>query len=534
MGRMIGIDLGTTHCLAAVVERGQPRVIPSREGTRTTPAIVGFSAGRERIVGESARRLASASPARAVLAVVRLMGRKLDRGTLQEASRWLPFGLAAAPNGDLRVVIDGESFSPPEIAALLLRELKAAAEEHLGEAVGEAVVSVPSSFDDLQRQATRDAARIAGLEVCRLVNGSTAAALSYAVGSGRRSGCVAVCDLGGGTLDVSIVDLADGLVQVRATGGDASLGGEDFDRRIVEWLTGELRSQAGGELESDASLRRRLAEAAETAKRELSVVRQAEIALPFPADGGQSSARFRALLTRQKLEGAMAPLVERAADACRRCLADARLGPGQIDDVLLLGGQSRAPQVIDAVRAVFGRPPRRAASMDERVAMGAAIQAGIVRGEVEDVVLVDVTPHTLGIETRDGTFTPLIERNSRIPTRKTRVFTTIHDDQTRVLVHVLQGESDLAAYNRSLQKFELLQIPRAPRGQPQIEVAFGVDVNGAMSVEATDMATGRRQAIQVHPSGGLSRADVDRLAEGARRSEAEHRARQFALIGRTA
>ena len=527
---MIGIDLGTTLSRVAVLDRGRPRLIPSREGAQATPSVVGYGVGREPLVGDSARRLASTSPARAVFAILRLVGRKLDRGTLKAAGRFPPLRLAAAANGDVRLVVEDEPVSPPEIAAILLRELKAGAEEHLGEAVDAAVVSVPSAFDDLQRQAVRDAARIAGLG-CRLVNASTAAALSYALGSGRRTGCVAVCDLGGGTLDVSIVELADGLVQVRATGGDASLGGVDFDRSLVEWLAGELRLHAGESFEPDAATLCELAHAAEVAKRELSIAARAEIALPSRA--GEARGTRRGALTRSQLEEAQAPLVERAAEHCARLLAEARLGE-PVDDVLLLGGQSRAPQVIESVSRVFGRPPSRAACMDERVAMGAAILAAIVEGAVEDLLLVDATPHTLGIETRDGTFTPLVERNSRIPTRKTRVFTTIHDNQTRVLVHVLQGESDLAAYNRSLQKFELVEIPRAPRGQPQIEVAFGIDVNGTTSVEATDQATGRRQAIRVHPSGGLSAEEVDRLAEAARRSEAEHRARRFALMGRTA
>jgi molecular chaperone DnaK len=528
MGRIIGIDLGTSWSRVAVMDRGRPRMIPSRDGATATPSIVAWAAGGEPLVGDSARRLAATSPEHAVSAIVRLVGRKLDRAVLEEAGRFLPFRLAGAPNGDLRFVIEGECVSPPEVAAVLLRELRACAEEDLGDPVAEAIVAVPSSFDDLQRQAVRDAARIAGL-ACRLVNGSTAAALSYSLGSGRQCGSIAVCDLGGGTLDVSIVDLADGLVQVRATGGDAFLGGLDFDRLVIEWLAGELRKDAVLPADPDACALRKLGDSVESAKRELSIALRAEIALPAPSGEAVASRE----LTRRQLERATAPLVERAANVCGRCLAEARLAQ-PVDDVLLLGGQSRAPLVVDAVTRAFGKPPSRAVSMDERVAMGASILAGIVEGEVEGLLLVDATAHTLGIETRDGTFTPLVERGSRIPTRKTRVFTTIHDNQTRVLVHVLQGESDLAAYNRSLQKFELVEIPRARRGEPQIDVAFGIDVNGTMSVEATDQATGRRQAIRVHPSGGLSPAEVDRLAEDARRGEVERRARRIALMGRTA
>ena len=430
MGRMIGVDLGATHSRVAVIEGASPRVIPNLDGARATPTLVAFSEDGEPRVGEAARRQAIQDPRASVVAVLRLLGRKLDARATREGRRWARARLAAAANGDLRVIVAGEALSPPEIAAHLLGHLKAAAEQKLGETVDEAVIAVPSSFNDLQRQATRDAGSIAGLRVARLVNRSTAAALGRALESRDRRN-VAICDFGPGSSDVSILEIDDGWVQVRATAGT-------------------------------------------------------------PDEPGEA-------------------LLESAAALWRRCLADARVSPEQVDEVLLLGGQAPM-RVSDLVQRVFGKPPRLRTDLDESVVLGAAIQAGILQGEVSDLVLLDVTPHTLGIETKDGTFTPVIERNSTIPTRKRRVFTTIADNQTRVLVHVLQGESDLAAYNKSLHKFELLEIPRAPRGKPQIEVAFGIDVNGAMSVEANDHETGCRQAIQVHASSGLSRAEVECLA----------------------
>ena len=430
MGRMIGVDLGATHSRVAVMEGASPRVIPNQDGSRATPTLVAFSEDGEPRVGEAARRQAIQDPRASVVAVLPLLGRKLDARAAREGGRWTRGRLAAAVNGDLRVVVAGEALSAPEIAAHLLGHLKAAVEHQLGETVDEAVIAVPSSFNDLQRQAARDAGSIAGLRVARLVNRSTAAALGLGLESCDRRN-VAICDFGPSSFDVSILEIDDGWVQVRATAG-----------------------------------------------------------MPDEPDEA---------------------LLESAAALGRRCLADARLAPEQVDEALLLGGQ--APMgVSDMVQRVFGKPPRLRTDLDESVVRGAAIQAGILQGEVGDLVLLDVTPHTLGIETKDGTFTPVIERNTTIPTRKRRVFTTIADSQTRVLVHVLQGESDLAAYNKSLHKFELLEIPRAPRGKPQIEVAFGIDVNGAMSVEANDQETGCRQAIRVEASGGLSRAEVERLA----------------------
>lgn len=430
MGRMIGVDLGATHSRIAVMEGASPRVIPNLDGARATPALVAFGEDGEPRVGEAVRRQAIQDPRASVVAVLRLLGRTLDARTAQERGRWARARLAAAANGDLRVVVAGQALSPPEIAAHLLGHLKAAAEHQLGETVDEAVIAVPSSFDDLQRQATRDAGLIAGLRVARLVNRSTAAALVMGLERRDRRN-VAICDFSPGSFDVSILEIDDGWVQVRATAGT-------------------------------------------------------------PEEPGEAR-------------------LESAAALGRRCLADARLAPEQVDEALLLGGQ--APMgVSDMVQRVFGKPPGLRMDLDESVVLGAAIQAGVLQGAVGDLVLLDVTPHTLGIETKDGTFTSVIERNTTIPTRKRRVFTTIADNQTRVLVHVLQGESDLAAYNKSLHKFELLEIPRAPRGKPQIEVAFRIDVNGAMSVEANDQETGCRQAIQVHASGGLSRAEVERLA----------------------
>src|SRR5512139_3215632 len=524
---MIGIDLGTTNSCVAVMEGGAPQVIPNQQGASTTPSVVGFTAKGERLVGQIAKRQALTNPKNTVFAVKRLIGRKFDAPESTEARQFLPFQLVESPNGDVHIQIEDKVYSPPEISSFVLQKLKAAAEDYLGEAVEEAIITVPAYFNDPQRQATKDAGLIAGLKVSRIINEPTAAALAYGLkGAGKSGQLVAVYDLGGGTFDITILEMADGLFQVRATGGDTYLGGEDFDQQIINWLIGEFQRETGIDLTQDRMALQRLKEAAEKAKCELSTAQQTEIVLPFISADASGPKHLNTVLTRQKYEELTEALLEKTIEPCRRCLSDASMKPEQIDEVLLVGGQTRAPKVTDLARKVFGKEPNRAVNPDEGVAMGAAIQTGIIQGEVKDLVLLDVTPHTLGIETKDGTFTTLIERNSTIPTRKSRVFTTVADNQTRVEVHVLQGESDMAAYNKSLAKFELTNIPPAPKGVPQIEVGFEIDANGIVSVQAQDVATGRSQAMTIHASGGLSQADVNRLVSETRSRESEEKARK--------
>jgi molecular chaperone DnaK len=527
VGKMIGIDLGTTNSCVAVMEGGVPQVIPNQEGARTTPSIVGFTAKGERLVGQIAKRQALTNPKNTVFAVKRLIGRKADSPEAEQARRFLPFELVPAENGDLHIKIEDNVYSPPQISSFVLQKLKAAAEDYLGEPVEEAIITVPAYFNDPQRQATKDAGLIAGLKVSRIINEPTAAALAYGLKSSGGDGkMVAVFDLGGGTFDITILEMAEGLFQVRATGGDTYLGGEDFDQRIIDWLISEFQGETGFDLKQDRMALQRLKEAAEKAKCELSTAQQTEIVLPFISADASGPKHLNTVLSREQYETLTSDLLERTVEPCKRCLSDAGLESEQIDEVLLVGGQTRAPRVTELAKKVFGREPNRAVNPDEGVAMGAAIQTGIIQGEVKDLVLLDVTPHTLGIETKDGTFTPLIERNSTIPTRKSRVFTTVADNQTRVEVHVLQGESDMSAYNKSLAKFELTNIPPAPKGVPQIEVSFEIDVNGIVSVSAQDQATGRSQSMVIHPSGGLSQAEVSRLVEETRVQEAEERSRK--------
>ena len=526
MGKLIGIDLGTTNSCVAVMEGGAPQVIPNQEGARTTPSIVGFTAKGERLVGQIAKRQALTNPKNTVFAVKRLIGRKFNSTEVEQSRRFLPYQLVESPNGDVHVQIEEKVYSTPEISSFVLQKLKAAAEDYLGEPVEEAIITVPAYFNDPQRQATKDAGLIAGLKVSRILNEPTAAALSYGLNKNAKGGFVAVYDLGGGTFDISILEMAEGLFQVRATGGDTFLGGEDFDQRIIDWLISEFLRDTGIDLRQDRMALQRLKEAAEKAKCELSSAQQTEIVLPFISADASGPKHLNTVLTRQKYESLTDDLIDRTIEPCRRCLADASLRAEQIDEVLLVGGQTRAPKVSEVVRRVFGKEPNRAVNPDEGIAMGAAIQTGIIAGEVKDLVLLDVTPHTLGIETKDGTFTPLIERNSTIPTRKSRVFTTVADNQTRVEVHVLQGESDMAAYNKSLAKFELTQIPPAPKGVPQIEVSFEIDVNGIVSVSAQDQATGRSQSMVIHPSGGLSQPEVNRLVTETRQREQAERAQK--------
>ena len=526
MSKVIGIDLGTTNSCVAVMEGGAPQVIPNQEGARTTPSIVGFTAKGERLVGQIAKRQALTNPKNTVFAVKRLIGRKFTSKEAEQSRRFLPYALSEAPNGDVHIQVDDRVYSPPEISAFVLQKLKAAAEDYLGEGVDEAIITVPAYFNDPQRQATKDAGLIAGLKVSRIINEPTAAALAYGLGKNARGQFVAVYDLGGGTFDISILEMADGLFQVRATGGDTFLGGEDFDQRVIDWLIGEFLAETSIDLRQDRMALQRLKEAAEKAKCELSSAQQAEIVLPFISADASGPKHLNPVLTRQKYESLTDDLLERTTEPCRRCLIDAGLKPEQIDEVLLVGGQTRAPKVNEVVRRVFGKEPNRAVNPDEGIAMGAAIQSGIIAGEVKEMVLLDVTPHTLGLETKDGTFTPLIERNSTIPTRKSRVFTTVADNQTKVEVHVLQGESDMAAYNKSLAKFELTNIPPAPKGVPQVEVSFEIDVNGIMAVSALDQATGRSHSMVIHPSGGLSQSELGKLVTETRTRDQSDRARR--------
>jgi molecular chaperone DnaK len=465
------------------------------------------------------------NPKNTVFAVKRLIGRKFSSPEVDQARRYLPYGLTQAPNGDVHIQIEEKLYSPPEISAFVLQKLKAAAEDYLGEPVEEAIITCPAYFTDPQRQATKDAGLVAGLKVSRILNEPTAAALAYGLKSARGQ-FVAVYDLGGGTFDISILEMAEGLFQVRSTGGDTFLGGEDFDQRVIDWLIAEFSRETSIDLRQDRMALQRLKEAAEKAKCELSTSQQTEIVLPFISADSSGPKHLNTVLTRQKYESLTDDLLERTIEPCQRCLADASLKPEQIDEVLLVGGQTRAPKVAEIVRRVFGKEANRAVNPDEGIAMGAAIQTGIIAGEVKDLVLLDVTPHTLGIETRDGTFTPLIERNSTIPTRKSRIFTTVADNQTKVGVHVLQGESDMAAYNKSLAKFELTNIPPAPKGVPQIEVSFEIDVNGIVSVSAQDQATGRSHSMVIHASGGLSQSELSRLVNETRTQEQSEKSRK--------
>jgi molecular chaperone DnaK len=526
VGKVIGIDLGTTNSCVAVMEGGAPQVIPNQEGARTTPSIVGFTAKGERLVGQIAKRQALTNPKNTVFAVKRLIGRKMDSSEVQQAHRFLPYGLVQSPNGDVHIQIEDKVYSPPEISAFVLQKLKASAEDYLGESVEEAIITVPAYFNDPQRQATKDAGTIAGLKVSRILNEPTAAALAYGLNKNPKGQFVAVYDLGGGTFDITILEMSEGLFQVRATGGDTFLGGEDFDQRVIDWLIEEFQRESGIDLRQDRMALQRLKEAAEKAKCELSSALQTEIVLPFISADATGPKHLNTVLTRQKYEGLTDELLQRTIAPCERALADAGMKADQIDEVLLVGGQTRAPKVTEVVRKVFGREPNRAVNPDEGVAIGAAIQTGILAGEVKELVLLDVTPHTLGIETRDRTFTPIIDRNSTIPTRKSRIFTTVADNQTKVEVHVLQGESDMAAYNKSLAKFELTNIPPAPKGVPQVEVTFEIDANGIVSVSARDQATGRSQSFVIHPSGGLSESEINRLSTEARMHETNDRSKK--------
>ena len=522
MGRVIGIDLGTTNSCVAVLEGGQPRVIPGKDGNRTTPSIVGFSAKGERLVGQIAKRQAVTNPQNTLYAVKRLMGRKLDSPEVQKARGFVPYEIAGAPNGDVRISVQGRDYSPSEISAVVLSRLKEMAEDYLGGEISEAIITVPAYFDDAQRQATKDAGRIAGLKVLRIINEPTAASLAYGFHR-RMEGKVAVYDLGGGTFDISILQLGDGVFEVKSTCGDTFLGGEDFDQRIVEWLLHEFRAETGADIRTDRLALQRLKENAEKAKCELSRVTETEISLPFIYSDASGPRHLNRVLTREKFESLVADLIERTRGPCMEAMRMAGIAPEQIDDVLLVGGQTRTPKVADTVREIFNREPNRSINPDEVVGMGASVQAGILQGDIKEMVLLDVTPLSLGIETRGGMFTKIIDRNSKIPTRKSRVFTTVADNQAKVEVHVLQGEREIAAHNKSLARFDLVGIPPAPKGVPQIEVSFEIDTNGIVHVSARDQATGREQRIVVTPSSGLSEQEIEEMIEDARQHADEDR-----------
>ena len=514
MGKVIGIDLGTTKSCVAVMEDGAPRIIPNQEGARTTPSVVGFTAKGERLVGQIAKRQALTNPKNTIFAVKRLLGRKFASAEVESVRRFMPFQMTESENGDAHIRIGDQLYSPPEIASFVLAKLKAAAEDYLGEPVEEAVITVHTCFNEAQRQATADAGLIAGLEVRRILNEPSAAALAHGLKNAKGQ-YVAVYDLGGGSFSISIVEMADGLLQVKATDGDSFLGGEDFDQRIIDWLIAAFRRETGIDLGRDPVALQRLKEAAEKAKCELSSAERAEIALPFISPDASATEHLNTVLTRQRYEQLTDDLLEQTLEPCLRCLADASLRADQIDEVLLVGGQTRAPRVAEIVGKVFGKEPNRTVHPDEGVALGAAIQTGIIQGDVKHLVLLDIIPHTLGIETKDGTFIPIIERNSTIPSRKSRVFTMVNN-QNRIAVHVLQGESDRAAHNQSLAWLELRILPPALVGEIPIEVSFEVDVNGIVSVSAQDQTTRRSHSITIHSSGGLSNQERSRLVANTR------------------
>jgi len=529
MGKIIGIDLGTTNSVVSVMEGGQPTVIANQEGSRTTPSVVAFTKSGERLVGQVAKRQAITNPENTIFSIKRFMGRRFDEVT--EEMKMVPYHVLRGDNGDCRIDISGKKYSPPEISAMILTKLKEAAESYLGEKVTQAVITVPAYFNDAQRQATKDAGKIAGLEVMRIINEPTAAALAYGLDK-KKNETIAVYDFGGGTFDISVLEVGDGVVEVKSTNGDTHLGGDNIDQRIMEWIISEFKKEQGIDLSRDQMALQRLKEASEKAKMELSTLLETEINLPFITADATGPKHLQMKLTRARFEQMVDDILQRSVGPCKQALADANVTPAQIDEVVLVGGSTRIPKVQQIVRDLFGKEPHKGVNPDEVVAVGAAVQGGVLGGEVKDVLLLDVTPLSLGIETLGGVFTKLIERNTTIPTRKSETFSTATDNQPSVEIKVYQGERAMAAHNRLLGVFQLANIPPAPRGVPQIEVTFDIDANGILNVTAKDRATNNEQKITITSSSGLSKEEVEKMAKDAESHAADDRKQRDTIEAR--